>query len=188
MVDDFYQDPHKAIDYALSLDFNVRHHFPGLRTKPSLTKEVKDSLQEILLSPGGLVEEWAWPHPLASNEISGEFQLNTIRDRSWVHIDDKPNWAGVIYLTPHAPPHTGTGIFRHKETGYFQKPEDQQLHNTIMRDAQDYTKGDVMDIVSNVFNRLVLYRADMYHSALSYFGDSKEDGRIIQLFFLKTEY
>jgi hypothetical protein len=42
--------------------------------------------------------------------------------------------------------------------------------------------------VGNIYNRLVLYRGDMFHSSLDYFGKDLKDGRLFQTFFFNTEY
>jgi hypothetical protein len=55
-------------------------------------------------------------------------------------------------------------------------------------EAQDITKWDLMDTIGNRYNRLVLYRGDMFHSSLNYFGSTPQDGRLFQLFFFSTQY
>jgi hypothetical protein len=54
--------------------------------------------------------------------------------------------------------------------------------------AQDMTKWEMVDRIGNVYNRLVLYRSDIFHSSLDYFGSDMYNGRLFQLFFLTTEY
>ena len=39
------------------------------------------------------------------------------------------------------------------------------------------------DYVSNKYNRLVLYRASLFHKSLDYFGKGLNDGRLFQVFF-----
>jgi hypothetical protein len=54
-------------------------------------------------------------------------------------------------------------------------------------DMMDYTKWEMVDRVGNVFNRLIMYRADNYHVSLDYFGKDLNDGRLFQVFFFNTE-
>ena len=42
-------------------------------------------------------------------------------------------------------------------------------------------------MVGNMFNRLVLYRANQWHQSLEYFGNGIEDGRLFMTFFFNTE-
>ena len=60
--------------------------------------------------------------------------------------------------------------------------------------AQVYPHGhldpcdfEVVDVVGNVYNRLVLFNSQMIHAASCYFGNSLETGRLFQLFFFDLE-
>ena len=55
-------------------------------------------------------------------------------------------------------------------------------------DGYDYTKWDRTDYIANKYNRIVLYRGNLYHASLDYFGDSLENSRLFQTFFFNTEY
>ena len=41
--------------------------------------------------------------------------------------------------------------------------------------------------ISSVFNRLILLRGDIFHSGAVGYGDSPENGRMIQTFFFKEK-
>ena len=56
------------------------------------------------------------------------------------------------------------------------------------KDSQNMKAWDMTAMVGNVYNRLVLYRGDMFHRSLEYFGNDKFDGRLFQTFFFDTEY
>jgi hypothetical protein len=86
----------------------------------------------------------------------------------------------------------GTGIFRHKETGWsnfdYRNNDPEYLRQAPPgHDSQDYTKWEMVDRIGNVFNRLIMYRADNYHVSLDYFGKDMYDGRLFQVFFFNTE-
>ena len=55
------------------------------------------------------------------------------------------------------------------------------------RDSQDMTKWHKVDEISNVFNRLILFNANQFHTSLDYFGQNLQDGRLFQTFFFSTE-
>jgi len=57
----------------------------------------------------------------------------------------------------------------------------------IDRYSQDLTKWQKVDQVGNVFNRLILFNSNRFHMSMDYFGDSKENGRLFQVFFFSTE-
>ena len=50
------------------------------------------------------------------------------------------------------------------------------------------TKWELVNQVSNVYNRLILFRADQWHTSQVYFGNTMETGRLTQVFFFTTEY
>lgn len=176
IIDNFYSNPDSVREYALSQPFDVKGNYPGNRTKPYLTQDIKDAIQHWLEPVGGVTnwhEEYGY---------TGAFQLTTSIDRTWIHADHFNTWAGVCYLTPNAPHTGGTGLFRHKETGDHCKDP-----TSIMHDGTDYTKWDLFDVVGNKYNRLVLYRGNMYHASLDYFGNSPQNGRLFQTFFFDTQ-
>jgi hypothetical protein len=95
------------------------------------------------------------------DHIRSAFQLTRKDDgNSWIHRDDNVQVAGLLYLTPNAQISSGTTL-------YTEPPHEE------------------MDIVGNIFNRLILYRADIYHKSTEYFGDSLQNGRLTQVFFVK---
>jgi len=173
IIDEFYTDPDKVRNYALSQKFDVKGNYPGLRTKPYLPDDVKAAIQHWM-NPIGPITNW-----FESVGYTGSFQIATSFDRTWIHTDFLNNWAGVCYLTPNAPYNSGTGLFRHKSTG---------LHKRLDKDFEgyDYTKWDLFDQIGNKYNRLILYRADLFHASLNYFGEGPTDGRLFQTFFFNT--
>jgi hypothetical protein len=185
-IDDFYADPMQVREFALKQEFKVRGNYPGQRTESFLNDSIKQKLRDILYPFAGEITNWG-------GEYTGSFQYTTAADRSWIHADSTTDWAAVCYLTPDAPVTAGTGIFRHKETGWMNFDYKRQNDPEYMKQAppgdecQDYTKWEMVDRVGNVFNRLIMYRADNYHVSLDYFGKDLNDGRLFQVFFFNTE-
>jgi len=185
-IDDFYADPMQVREFALKQEFKVRGNYPGQRTISFLNDPIKKKLRDILYPFAGEITDWG-------GEYTGSFQYTTATDRSWIHADSTTDWAAVCYLTPNAPVTAGTGIFRHKETGWMNFDYKRQNDPEYMKQAppgdecQDYTKWEMVDRVGNVFNRLIMYRADNYHVSLDYFGKDLNDGRLFQVFFFNTE-
>ena len=175
VVDNFYTNPDNVRDFALQQDFDVKGNYPGSRTKPYLPDDVKGAIQYWMQFAGNITD---W---FENTGYSGAFQIATAQDRTWIHSDHYNMWAGVCYLTPNAPHTGGTALYRHKETG---------LHRRTDFDpgqGYDYTKWDKFDTLGNKYNRLILYRGDLFHASVDYFGDSLENGRLFQTFFFNTE-
>lgn len=174
IVDDFYSDPDAVRKFALNQDFSVKGNYPGARTKPFFTDDVKQAIEHYMQFAGKITNTFE------HSGYTGAFQIATANDRTWIHSDPHNMWAGVCYLTPDAPGSGGTGLFRHKATGEHSKI-------TQDREGYDYTKYDLFDRIGNKYNRLILYRGDLFHASLDYFGDNYENGRLFQTFFFDTE-
>lgn len=187
ITDDFYSNPDETREWALQQDFNIVGNFPGQRTPPVGWAGLRTSIQDIVRHAAGEITWW-------DSEYTETFQYTTKNDSSWIHADYTTMWAGVLYLTPDAPANGGTGLFRHKETGYERAPrladgsyDLEKMKKTDM-DSRDFSKWDMTAMVGNIYNRLVLYRGDMFHTSMEYFGKDKYDGRLFQTFFFDTEY
>jgi len=175
IIDDFYSSPDTVRSYALQQPFEVRGNFPGARTAPYLSHDIKHAINHIMLFAGG-VTDW-----LEDSGYTGAFQIATANDRTWIHTDYNNMWAGVCYLTPDAPHTGGTGLFRHKASGEYEK-------STQDYEGYDYTKWDLFDTIGNKYNRLVIYRGNLFHASLDYFGDNLQNGRLFQTFFFNTAH
>jgi hypothetical protein len=187
IIDGFYSNVDEVRDFALSLDYPTNGNYPGRRSQSFLNESMKEAIESVVSPFHGKVTYWS------EEQYTGCYQFTTSRDRSWIHSDQTTKWAGVCYLTPDAPVTAGTGIFRHKETGWMHFDYKRQNDPEYIKQAppgdecQDYTKWEMVDRVGNVFNRLIMYRADNYHVSLDYFGKDLNDGRLFQVFFFNTE-
>ena len=194
VIDDFYNNVDSVREFALAQDFYIKGNYPGTRTENFINESTKNQIQDIIYPYSGNVTNWMDDQPrdlLLKGETStekgtgytGAFQISYASDRSWIHTDDNNNWAGVLYLTPDAPPMGGTGFYRSKINGsmYGQNDED------IGPYGQDKSKWDLVNEVHNIYNRLILFRSDQWHTSMEYFGNDNETGRLTQVFFFTTE-
>jgi Family of unknown function (DUF6445) len=174
IIDDFYVNPDQVRNFALTQDFSVKGNYPGARTKSFWSDDIKQAIEHYMQFAGKITDSFD------ESGYTGAFQIATANDRTWIHSDTNNMWAGVCYLTPDAPYTGGTGLFRHKATGE---------HTRITHDHEgyDYTKYDLFDRIGNKYNRLVIYRSDLFHASLDYFGDNLHNGRLFQTFFFDTE-
>jgi hypothetical protein len=183
VIDDFYKNPDEVRAFALSQEFTNTGNYPGRRTAPFLTEAMKNSIQEVIRPFAGNITWWG-------DDSTGAFQITTAEDRSWIHSDYTTDWAGVLYLTPDAPISGGTGIYKHKPSGRRNWKTSEELPGSIDPtgpDVRDMTKWELVDRFGNIYNRLIMYRGDLYHISLDYFGRDLQDGRLFQTFFFNTE-
>ena len=191
VIDNFYNNALDTRNYILTQEFSVRGNYPGQRTISYANEHLKETIQKYVEPFGGKIIEFPIPKEDGSDTskiYNGSFQYTTSRDRSWIHIDGHNNWAGVLYLTPEAPLSSGTTFYKFCD-GTMCKRDMELLENKeeIDRCSQDLTKWEKVDQVGNVFNRLILFNADRFHMSMDYFGDTKQNGRLIQVFFFSTE-
>jgi predicted O-methyltransferase YrrM len=189
VIDNFYKNPHETRKYILTQEFSVRGNYPGQRTVSYATQHLKDIIQGYVMPFGGKITDFPIPDEKSNANIyNGSFQYTTSRDRSWVHIDGYNNWGGVLYMTPNAPLSSGTAFYKFNDGAECQRDQD-ILENKTDTDtySQDMTKWQLVDRTGNVFNRLILFNSKRFHMSMDYFGDSKENGRLFQVFFFSTE-
>jgi hypothetical protein len=191
IVDNFYNNVNEVRSFILTQEFAVKGNYPGQRTMSYATEDLKNIIQKYVDPFAGKITEFPIPKKDQSDAAAiynGSFQYTVARDRSWIHTDKWNNWAGIIFLTPEAPLSAGTAFYRFMDGSRSQ--EDTNFLNNqdiIDRFTQDLTKWELVDRVGNIFNRLILFDAHNYHMSLDYFGDSKENGRLFQVFFFSTE-
>lgn len=179
VIDDFYNNVDSVREFALAQKFNIKGNYPGLRTKNFINESTKDQIQRVVHFDAGNITDWMDD----DNHFTGSFQITNSSNRSWIHTDDPNNWAGVLYLTPDAPPSSGTGFYRSKINGslYGKNHIEYGVNN------KDKTYWELVNEVHNIYNRLILFRSDQWHAPMNYFGCDNETGRLTQVFFFTTE-
>lgn len=191
VIDNFYHNALETRNFILTQEFSVKGNYPGRRTISYANEHLKQIIQKYVEPFGGKITDFPIPkedNSDAESIYNGSFQYTTSRDRSWVHIDGFNNWAGVLYLTPNAPLTAGTAFYNLYD-GTTCKSDMDFLENKEEVDkwSQDLTKWNEVDRVGNVFNRLILFNSNRFHMSMDYFGDTKENGRLFQVFFFSTE-
>lgn len=174
VVDNFYSDPDAVRNFALGVEFQEDLRFyKGLRsTQAYHPPGIVQAFEEII---GQKITQFGEGSP------NGCFQITTAQDPQVYH-HDLQKWAAMIYLTPNAPLESGTRLLRTKE-GKIGHMTDPRINDAFTGGFYDSTKFEIVDSASNMYNRLVIMDAQHIHSAGSYFGQGKEDGRLTHLFF-----
>lgn len=176
VVDNFYSNPDEIRHYALNhVEYNEDlNWYKGLRSKqnyqPQGIKQVFEAIigQQIVDFPD-------------APSFNGCFQITTAKDPQVYHYDQQ-KWAAIVYLTPNAPVQSGTRSHISKINGT-RHMLDQGSDDAFAGNFYDSTKFDTVDVVGNIYNRLIIMDAQAFHSAGAYFGDTQENGRLTHLFF-----
>lgn len=78
-----------------------------------------------------------------------------------IHKDDKSDYAGVLYLSPEASLNSGTSFYN--------------------------DRGSEVYYLENIYNRLVIYPSNEWHSLKESFGEDINNGRLTFTFFCKLK-
>ena len=191
VVNNFYKDPYKIRDQALNQGlYPFVNDIPGQRSLGvplDQSLELKNRFENIL---GKSIIDWnTYTGTNGRKEkMNTCFQLITDGEKTWTHHDSS-GWAAVVYLTPEPNIDSGTGLFTHIPTGISKwDPKDKSTDLNLHEDRFDESKWQCNLEVKNQFNRLILYRGELYHrSMIPGFGNNYINGRLTQVFFFDTQ-
>jgi glycosyltransferase involved in cell wall biosynthesis len=173
VIDNFYAEPDKVREFALKQTFSVKGNYPGYRTEciKEYHSVVKQKLESVLQR-----KITYWPEGYNSS-----FQYATEEMHSWLHRD-LTDYSAIVYLSPDAPVDSGTKFYRHKALKVEEKRDDDH-EKLLNQDTYKESAWELVDHVGNKYNRCVIFRGRRTHISGDYFGTSKEDGRLFQMFF-----
>lgn len=194
VVDDFLDDPYALRNAALRLNYpEVKATYPGRNSVErinldGLNSEVSRLVGEPLV-------------PMTHNQAHGKCRIALGSDTGTakVHVDGS-HWSGILYLSKPEDCRGGTEFFRHIPTNTERAPYSdkeslekfgapsakQWVADLLERDTADDSKWELTMRVPMRFNRLVLLRPWLWHTAGESFGDSMENGRLIYLMFFAS--
>lgn len=197
IIDDFLDDPYAFRDELINLSYPERGDgevYPGRNSAerthiPNLNKTISSLVGELLIPQ----EKTA--HAKTRITLGGEKGLADI------HIDSC-YWSGILYMSKDEDCNGGTDFFKHKRTGSDQAtylPEDLQklgvtttgearkIYTDILKnDGQDRSKWEHLMNVPMKYNRLLLLRPWLWHTAGEGFGKNLRDGRLVYLMFFNN--
>jgi hypothetical protein len=181
VVDNFYKDPHAVREFGLKQEFFDDPGYIGLRTRsrhfiPGTRERFEELIGEKIKGWDADNDGWEW------YGMNGRFQYN-VSGQPLVYHCDGQKWAAMVYLTPDAPFEAGTTMYAHKATRLRHNSEEGIMQAFNQRTFLDPTPYEKVDVIGNVFNRLVIFSGGLIHGASCYFGDNKENGRFWHMFF-----
>jgi hypothetical protein len=195
IVDNFYDDPYEIRNKALTFDYPEPHDgytYPGRNSSDEIyDKEIHTKIENRL---GSYLE-----YPKSKNQ-SGYFRISpaNVSFKQDVHVDPIWDIGGVLFLNPpnQCEPDAGTSFWYHTKLNIEsvpRTPEEGRLFGFPKYDdiAKELVYGDGLDrskwtrycLVPYKFNRLVLFDSKLWHSHGENFGTTKENSRLVQLFF-----
>jgi hypothetical protein len=195
VVDNFLPYPNVVRSWALSQEYfdakkfsdryGISTSWPGIRTDHVMDLD-HEYANTILSQVAMIARNFSDRTP----SIKSYFQICTQNDGdSWIHQDNDVDVAGILYLSPNAPPTSGTTLFRCNDHQAWQSLDIKTMMKINRLEAKDLYDSlfTPIDTFGNVYNRLVMYRGDEFHKSNDYFGNRKDDGRLTQVFFITFE-
>lgn len=191
LAENFYEDPLKIRELALKLNYGAAegHTYPGVNSDQAFLPD------EVINKFSSLVGNQVVP---ANGMLCGNFRLSNVNDTHTqdIHVDPGADWAAVLFLNLPDQCQGGTNFWRHKKYGIEECPrsEEEALRygcHTFKEIQEKFIYGDgvdrsLWDLTINAsmrFNRVVLFRPWMWHSHGCNFGTTRENSRLVQLFF-----
>lgn len=194
VVDDFLDDPSVLRDAALRMDYPAtKGPYPGRNSAQridldGLNKEVSRLVGEPLV-------------PMTHGQAHGRCRISLASDvrTAKVHTDGS-HWSGILYLSRPEDCRGGTEFFRHIRTNTERAPYNDQesterfgalsakqwVADLLEQDSSDDSKWEMVMRVPMRFNRLLLLRPWLWHTAGESFGDRLENGRLVYLMFFAS--
>ncbi len=187
IVDDFFDDFAAMRGEALRAEYKDAAHkhgkYPGRNSQHSYATD--EAIRKLAFITGGPIR---WDPNIGSGHFRSTL-ASDVRDELSVHFD-ATTFSAVIYLNSpeQCAGRLGTKFWRHVRTGVNAAPADPAQRTETMRtvvspDTLDESKWELELAVPMVSNRMVLYRAPLFHSPADEFGTDVATGRLIQVFF-----
>lgn len=190
VFDDFYLDPDEVREIALN-EFEWEKEdnsgpYPGLNSINPYYEEFHENFL------GGCTS--SWPN---NYDSFGHFRISRINSEftQYIHCNPGKSWIGLIYLSKDRDDIPGTIFWRHNRTGLTSAPLDRYQYkkygfNTHILAHEWFNNIDGLnkslwtetDNIKFRYNRLVLFRADIFHSHGDLFGTTNENSRLLQIF------
>jgi hypothetical protein len=115
---------------------------------------------------------------------------NLDTEGAYVHSDrEAGDYTAIVYLSKHETDLSGTGFFRHIETGMTAMPSFEEMRKDLewfARFKTEMVEGKpehwaLTSLVPGTYNRALIFEAPLFHSRIPKhgFGDTPEAGRMV---------
>ena len=193
IVDDFLDNALALREAALRLTYP-----PQSGTFPGRNSVERIDIEGLAQQCSRLVGEPLHAMPPPQAHAKSRITLAADKGKAKVHVD-AAHWSGILYLSRPEDCRGGTEFFRHLPTNTDRAPYSDaeaaalgfasakgMVDEILGRDGLDDSKWELTQRVPMRFNRLLLLRPWLWHTAGENFGDSLENGRLVYLMFFAS--
>jgi hypothetical protein len=189
IIDNFYSNIDPVVRFILTQPFIITGNYPGLRTTSYSNKKLKTNFEKIIGENAKIMH-----FPIKPYTYNGSFQYIPEKENKNIHITHcVSEWTAILFLSKNAKLNSGIKFLKHNETGIEEittrTPDNivNKIHDDIQNNHINHSdKWTMIDYVGNKYNRLVLFRGSRFHKIMNSFGDSKENGMLIQTFYFNV--
>lgn len=178
IIDDFYQDPDKIRELALSCEYSTKDSAFFSRSSAFFVEGMRKVFEDIIGVEIPYDTSWINTREVDGSSVSnghcfnGTFYKRTGEEDRKIanHIHhDCHDWVAIIYLSKDCPEEYGTLMWEHIDTQrsftsdtYRRCKETKNGFDPIPKNKKDWR---VIDDVEYKYNRLLVYNGAKFHSA-----------------------
>lgn len=175
---------------------HAKESWPGMRFHGALLPEELAQVEAYVREATGATRLWVGSAPDGATLDFNVAQLVGAQEcgpRPHTDRRDLCTYAAVLYLHPDPPADSGTSFYRLRYPngamgGNLVGPAHRNLVDALNVRSLPPQAWYEERRVANRFNRLLLYKAALVHSATGYFGQAPEDKRLTAVFFWMAEH
>lgn len=163
IINDFYENPDSVREIGLLANppINLTH----------LSDFTKKTFEQILNTELDTFNKY---------QDENTFKLTTSLDPILINTGNS-EYMAIIFLSPNPPNNSGITLYRSKHTKNMTVSDTEK--STVFKNGnQDITEFEPVDVIGNVYNRLVIFNSKYIHAISHNFGNNQNNGRLVQMF------